>query len=65
MISNDYNDLESQIDERYKLETLAGWLEIDSETLPGNSCFFDTAECPEGFTIQFWFKTVECTEQVR
>jgi len=56
--------LQSLLDNGKQLEKIAGWLEIDTDTLPTASCFFDSAECTDGFTVQFWFKAVECTQQV-
>ena len=63
-ISNSYNNLQSKLDDGYKLEEVSGWLEIGRESFPANSCLFDVMECTDGFTIQFWFKTIECNAQV-
>jgi len=59
------NLLQSQIDVGDKLEDIAGWLEMSSDSLSEDSCLFDIDQCNDGFTVQFWLFIVECTPQVR
>lgn len=64
LVSNNYSDMQSLLESGHSLETVVGWLEMTPETFPTESCLFDTPQCTDGFTIQFWFKANDCETQV-
>ena len=64
-VSNAFTDLQSEIEAGYKLEEVTGWLEMDLDSFPSESCLFDIDQCNDGFTVQFWLYIRECNSEVR
>ena len=63
-ISNNYNDIKSLLDVGHEIDTVAGWLELDSEAYGSNTCLFDITQCDEGISLEFWLKVYNCETEV-